>query len=57
MKIFPIRPLSNFDNIKSIYKIIEQNAKNSKALQADIVAFDMAKPLRKGRCVCNMLSE
>lgn len=57
MKIFPIRPLSTFDNIKNIYKIIEQTSKNSKAQQSDFAAFDTTKTLRKGRSVCDMLSE
>lgn len=57
MKIFPLRPLSNFDKVANLYKIVvNQTPKNIKELDSDVVSIS-EKPLKKGRSICDMLSE
>lgn len=57
MKIFPLRPLSTFDRAINLYKIIvNQPPKNIKIFDSDVVNIS-EKPLKKGRSICDMLSE
>lgn len=58
MKIFPLRPLSVYDRMRSLCNIIAEQAKNkTNKLESDAVIFNDNKPLKKGRNICDMLSE
>ncbi len=57
MKIFPLRPLSAYDNIRNIYNLIGKTSKSSNKVGTDVVSLNERKPLRKGRSICDMLSE
>ena len=58
MKIFPVKLFSNFDRVRNLYKIISnQSPKNIENLSSDVVVFGKNEPLRKGRSICDMLSE
>lgn len=57
MKIFPLRPMSAYDRIKSLCNIIANQVKKTNKLESDIVILNENKPLKKGRNICDMLSE
>ncbi len=59
MKIFPIRPVSNLDILKNLYNMMgtSKTAVKNSNITSDLVAFSEQKPLKKGRSVCDMLSE
>lgn len=58
MKIFPLRPMSAYDRMKNLCNIIANQSKNkTNKLESDIVTFNENKPLKKGRSICDMLSE
>ena len=57
MKIFPLKPMSAYDRIKSLCYIIANQAKKTNKLESDIVTLNENKPLKKGRSICDMLSE
>ncbi len=57
MKIFPITPLSNFDKIRNIYSLIKKTPKAPSSVKTDIVSLGNNHKLKKGRCICDMLSE
>ena len=57
MKIFSLRPLSAYDRAVNLYKIIaNQTSKNIKDLDSDVVSISK-KNIKKGRSICDMLSE
>lgn len=39
MKIFPLKPMSNYDRFKNLVKIMEYNQKLKMAQKADLNAF------------------
>ncbi len=59
MKIFSIRPVSNLDRLKNLYHIMaaSKTAIKNSNITSDLVAFSEQKPLKKGRSICDMLSE
>ena len=58
MKIFPLKPMSAYDRIINLYNIMtNQTPKKINRLESDIVIFNENKSLKKGRSVCDMLSE
>lgn len=57
MKIFPLKPMSAYDRIKSLCYIIANQAKKTNKLESDIVTLNENPPLKKGRSICDMLSE
>ena len=57
MKIFPLKPMSNYDRIANICKILNNSVARAKNVKSDIVTAESNKQLKKGRSVCNMLSE
>lgn len=58
MKIFPLRPVSTLDRIKSLYKIIIfQKPVKTNTLKSDVANFSDDAALKKGRNICDMLSE
>ena len=59
MKIFPIRPVSNLDRLKNLYNMMgaSKTAVKNSNIKSDIAAFSEQKPLKKGRSICDMLSE
>ena len=57
MKIFPLRPMSTFDRIRNIYKILSQTHIKTQNIESDTATFSGNKTLKKGRSICDMLSE
>lgn len=57
MKIFPIKPMSNLDRIINICKILTKTPMKMKNLESDIASFSENKTLKKGRSICDKLSE
>lgn len=57
MRIFPIRPMSNLDRMIDIYKILTHSHSKIKNLESDVVTISNNKALKKGRSICDMLSE
>ena len=57
MKIFPLKPLSTFDNMRNFYNLVEKTSKNLKTNDSCAVSLNERKPLKKGRSICDMLSE
>lgn len=59
MKILPIRPVSKLDRLKNLYNMMvaSKTAVKNSNITSDLVAFSEQKPLKKGRSVCDMLSE
>lgn len=57
MKIFPIKPMSTLDRIINICKILTKTPMKMKNLESDIASFSENKTLKKGRSICDKLSE
>lgn len=57
MKIFPLKPMSTYDRFRNIYKIMTQASKKAQNIEPDVVNFSENKTLKKGRSICDMLSE
>lgn len=57
MKIFPLKPMSNYDRVINICKILACSPQKVKNLESDVVALSENKSLKKGRSICDMLSE
>lgn len=57
MKIFPLRPMSNLDRMINICKLLSNSSGKIKTLESDVATLSENKPLKKGKNVCDMLSE
>jgi len=57
MKLFPIRPLSNFDRFKNLCNIMKNYQNKFKNSHSNIVSYNINSKLKKGSDICDMLSE
>ncbi len=58
MKIFPLKPMSNIDIWKNLYRIMQkQNATKLVSEPDTAIINGTVKTLKKGRSICDMLSE
>jgi len=57
MKLFPIRPLSNFDRFKSLCNIMKNYQNKFNNFHSDKVSFSKNSQLKKGSDICDKLSE
>ena len=57
VRIFPIRPMSNYDIIKNFFGIVLKSAKNCNSGTTDVVTINKTNQLKKGRNICDRLSE
>lgn len=57
VRIFPLRPMSTYDKFRNLYNIIVKSSKNMNNVSSDIVSIENTTKLKKGRSICDMLSE
>lgn len=59
MKIFPIKPVSTLDRIKNLYRIMLSQKRSIKTdnIKSNVTNITGNNPLKKGRNICDMLSE